>query len=382
MQIPFHKPHITENEINSVVESLKSGWLTMGEKTFEFENNFSEFVHSKYAIGVNSATSALHLALRTIGLKKDDEVIMPAMTFISTAEVVCYFEAVPVFVDIEKDTHNISAEKIESQITHKTKCIIPVHFAGQPCDMDEIIRIADKYNLYIIEDAAHAFPSFYKDKIVGSISDMTCFSFYATKTLTTGEGGMITTYNNEWVDLIKTLRLHGITKDAWNRYSESGSWKYDVHDLGYKYNISDISSSIGIEQLKIANDLQKKREIIAEKYNKAFSDIDELITFKIKNDRISSWHLYPLKLNIDCLSIDRDNFIEELKERGISTSVHFIPLYEFTYYKNLGYKKEDYPNCQWVYNRTLSLPIYPDMSKDEVDYVIKNVVEVVEEHKN
>ena len=381
-QIPFHKPYITQDEIKAVEEVLKKGWLTYGKKSVEFEEKFKKYIESKYAIAVSSCTAALHLALRVVGLQEGDEVLVPAMTFVATAEVVEYFKAKPVFVDIEKDTHLMNVKDLKRKITKKTKAIIPVHYSGQPCDMDEILELARKYNLYVIEDAAHALPAWYKDKKIGTVGDITCFSFYATKTLATGEGGMITTNNDKWAEKLKILRLHGISKDAWKRYTKEGSWKYDVIDLGYKYNITDIQSALGIEQLKKLEFMWKEREKIANIYTKEFSKYKYFIPYKIKQDRVSSWHLYPLKLNLETLKINRNEFIEKLKERGIYTSVHFIPLYRFSYYKrkyNLNYN--EFENTEWVYKRVFSLPIYPGMSEEDIYYVIYNIIDIAKKYE-
>jgi len=380
VQIPFHKPYITEEEINEVIGSLKNGWLTMGKKTMEFEKRFKDYIGSKNAVAVNSCTAALHLALKVIGLKKGDEVIIPSTTFVATAEVVNYFEAKPVLVDIEKDTHLIDINKIEEKISPKTKAIIPVHFSGQPADMDEILAISKKYDLYVIEDAAHALPAWYKGKKIGTIGDITAFSFYVTKTLATGEGGMVTTENDKWADRIRILRLHGISKDAWKRYSKEGNWEYDVIENGYKYNTTDINAALGLAQLKKIEWMWKERIKIAEKYNEEFKNYEELILYKVKDDRISSWHLYPVKLNLEALKINRNQFIEELKNRGIGTSVHFIPLYRFSYYKKL-YNYEDFPNSEWIFERVISLPIFPGMTDKEINYIIDNVLNIIEENR-
>ncbi|SMO55258.1 perosamine synthetase [Balnearium lithotrophicum] len=382
MQIPFHKPCITEDEINEVVDSLKKGWITMGKKTIEFESQFKDYIGCRNAVAVNSCTAALHLALRAIGLKEGEEVIVPAITFVATAEVVNYFKAKPILVDVEKETHLIDVSKIEEEITPKTKAIIPVHYSGQPADMDEILEIAEKYNLYVVEDAAHSLPAWYKGRKVGTIGDLIAFSFYATKTLATGEGGMVTTDNDEWAEMMKVLRLHGISKDAWKRYTKEGSWEYDVLDNGYKYNTTDINSALGLAQLKKLEWMWKEREKIANKYNEAFGECEELIPYKVKKDRVSSWHLYPLKLNLKALKIDRNQFIEKLKRRGIGTSVHFIPLYRFTYYKRrFNYSTKEFPNSEWIFERVLSLPIFPGMTKEEVNYVIENVIDIAKRNK-
>ncbi|MEO0258470.1 MAG: DegT/DnrJ/EryC1/StrS family aminotransferase [candidate division WOR-3 bacterium] len=376
MNIPFHKPYITEEEINEVVDSIKSGWLTMGPKTIEFEKRFREYIFAdsdvpeekRFAISVNSCTAALHLALKAIGIKPGDEVILPTNTFIATAEVVTYFGAIPVLCDVDEQTHNIDVSKIESLITHKTKAIIPVHFAGQPCDMDEIIELARKYNLHVIEDAAHALPSRYKDRMIGTIGDITCFSFYATKTLATGEGGMVTTSNEEYARIIKTNRLHGINRDAWDRYTLRGSWYYEVIDSGYKYNTTDINSALGLAQLKKVDWMKQRRAEIANRYNQAFSETP-ITPLAIKTNRDTSWHLYVIKVN------NRDELIENLKREGIGTSVHFIPVHMHPYYRaKYGYKNEDYPVANKVFKMSLSLPIYPQMTEKEIDYVIEKVL--------
>jgi perosamine synthetase len=372
MNIPFHKTHTTQEEIDEVIDSLKSGWLTMGPKTLKFEDKFKEYIGSTEAIALNSATAALHLALKAIGLSSKDEVIVPTTTFVATAEVVTYFGAKPVLCDIEYDTHNIDISKIENLITDKTKAIIPVHFSGQPCDMDEILSIAKKYNLKVIEDAAHALPSFYHEKMIGNLnSDITCFSFYATKTLSTGEGGMATTNHDKYAKSIKINRLHGISRDVWDRYS-GGSWMYDVVDNGNKYNPTDITSSLGLVQLKKLEWMRDKREDIAKKYDKAFIE-NGIEVLKLKKDRKSSYHLYVIKVN------NRDKLYQDLKDSGINSSVHFIPIHKMSYYKTkYGYKESDYPVANRVFEKSLSLPIYPDLKDDEVEYIIEKVLEYAE----
>lgn len=382
MEVPFHKPYISKEEIDEVINCLKDGWITMGQRTVEFEKEFSQYIGCKNSIAVNSCTSALHLALRVIGLKENDEVIVPTLTFTATGEVVCYFKAKPVLVDVEEKTHNIDVNKIEKQITKKTKVIIPVHYGGQSCDMDEIIEIARKYNIYVIEDAAHALPSLYKGKKIGTIGDITCFSFYATKTLTTGEGGMITTENENWTKKIKILRLHGISEDAWKRYSKEGSWYYEVVELGYKYNTTDINSALGLSQLKKVEIMWKEREKIAQRYNNAFRNSEFLEIPYIKPDRETSWHLYVIKLNLEMLKIDRNEFIEKLKNKNIGTSVHFIPLYRHPYYlKNFTYNIKDFPVSEKIYPKIVSLPIYPGMTEKHIDYVIDVILDVCKKFK-
>ncbi|MEM2045646.1 MAG: DegT/DnrJ/EryC1/StrS family aminotransferase [Candidatus Bathyarchaeia archaeon] len=371
MQIPFHKPYITEEEISEVVDSLKSGWLTMGPKTIEFEKRFRDYIFEQdngFAISFNSATAALHIALKAIGLKEGDEVILPTNTFIATAEVVTYFNAIPVLCDIEEDTHNIDVSKIEGLITRRTKAIIPVHFGGQPCDMDEIMELAKKYNLKVIEDAAHALPAWYKGRKIGTIGDITCFSFYATKTLCTGEGGMATTKDERYARILKINRLHGIDRDAWDRYTLKGSWYYEVVDNGYKYNTTDINAALGIAQLKKLEWMWQRREEIAKRYTEIFQGT-KVIPPVVKPDRVTAWHLYVIKVN------NRDELIEKLKGDGIGASVHFIPVHKHPYYREkYGYRDEDFPVANKVFSMSLSLPIYPGLRNEEVDYIAERVL--------
>lgn len=381
-EIPFHKPYITEDEIAMVLNALQSGWITMGPTTIEFEEKFKKYIGVRNAISMNSCTACLHLALRAINLQEGNEVIIPAITFAATAEVITYFNARPVFVDVERETFNIDTSRIEEKITNKTRAIIPVHYAGQPCDMDIIMQLAERYNLMIIEDAAHAIPAWYKKRRIGTIGDMTCFSFYATKPLTTGEGGMLTTENNEWAEKIRILRLHGISRDAWKRYTNEGSWYYEIIDAGFKYNMTDIQAALGIAQLKKVDLMWEKRKMISKRYTQAFNSMPEITPPYVKNDRESAWHLYVLKLNLEMLKIGRNQFIEELKNRGVMTSVHFIPLYRHPYYKNkFCYNFSEFVNSEYIYERIISLPIYPSMTDDDVDRVIEAVKDVVNKNR-
>jgi perosamine synthetase len=398
--LPFSQPSIGEEEITEVTDTLRSGWITTGPKVKLFEKEFAKYIECKNAIAVNSCTAALHLALEAIGVKEDDEVITSPMTFATTAEVIRYFKARPVFVDIDPLTMNLDVEmlenlvkkKCESEDGKKLKAIIPVHYGGYPCDMDAIISIASKYGLKVIEDAAHAFPSFYHEKIVGTIGDITCFSFYATKNITTGEGGMITTENGEYADRMRIMSLHGISKDAWKRYTAEGSWYYEIIAPGYKYNLTDIAAALGLAQLKKADILWQRRARIANLYNESFKDSSEIdIPLKEKsrlttgegdNGTRHSWHLYVIKLNLKYLRIDRDTLIEELKARGIGTSVHFIPLHIHPYYrKTYGYKPEDFPVAYDIFKRIISLPIYPKMTDKDVEKVIGAVSDITSKNR-
>lgn len=370
MEIPFHRPCIGEDEISEVLDTLRSGWITMGPKTMRFEEEFSRYIGASHAVAVNSGTAALHLALKAVGLKAGDEVIIPTTTFTATGEVVCYFNAKPVIVDVNRDTHNIDIASIDKAITPRTKVVIPVHFGGQPCDMAEILEIARKHKLFVIEDAAHALPARYKGDRIGCIGDLTCFSFYSTNPLAMGEGGMVTTGNGEWADRIRTLRLHGISKDAWKRYAVGGSWFYEVMEAGYKYNTTDLQAALGLAQLKKVGQLWNKRKSVAKRYTEIFSTQEGILPPAIRPDRETAWHLYVIKLNLEVLKLDRNTFIEKLRERGIQTSVHFIPLHRHPFYRDaFGVDAADFPNAEWVFERSISLPIYPGMSDEEVNYV-------------
>jgi perosamine synthetase len=372
--LPFHIPQIGEEEIQSVVETLRSGWLTTGLKAKEFEEKFAAYVGSEHAVAVNSCTAALHLALEAVGVKAGDEVLVPTMTFTATAEVVLYLGARPVLVDCEPDTLNIDPAAMEKTITPKTKAVMPVDFGGQPCDYDSILEIARKHDLRVIEDAAHALPAGHRGRRVGTLSDITCFSFYATKTITTGEGGMATTANPKWADRMRVMSLHGISKDAWKRYTASGSWYYEVESPGYKYNLTDIAAALGIVQLKRAEDFRKARQRIADRYNQAFADLPEIERPAIRPDAQHAWHLYVIQLELERLRIGRNAFIEELKKKNIGTSVHFIPLHLHPYYKwAFDYKPSDFSRATAAFERIISLPIFPGMTDAQVDRVIEAV---------
>jgi len=382
--LPFALSDIGDEEIEEVVQVLKSGWITTGPKVREFEDNFARFIGSKHAIAVNSGTASLHLALEAIGLKKDDQVIMPPLTFAATAEVVCYFGAKPVFVDIDERTMNLDPEKVKEYLephsSEKVKAIIPVHYGGLPCKMDRIMKIAQRFALKIIEDAAHAFPVKYQGQMIGTIGDATCFSFYATKPITTAEGGMLTTNDDTIAERTRMMRLHGMSKDAWMRYTAEGSWYYEILSPGFKYNLTDIAAAIGLVQLKRVYGMMEKRRQIAHLYNDAFKDLPEIETPYTTEDH--AWHLYVIRLRKERLEIDRNQFIEQLRMKGIGTSVHFIPLHMHPYYRNTyGYQPEDYPICHRVYKQIVSLPIYSRMSSDDSLRVIDAVREVIEENR-
>lgn len=376
--VPFHLPDLGEEEAQAAADVVRSGWLTMGPKTIEFEREFASYIGVRHAVGVNSCTAALHVALDAIGLSQGDEVLVPTNTFTATAEVVVYFKAIPILVDIDPVTLCMDPADAENKITSKTRAIIPVHFAGQPCDMDKIRQLALEHHLEVVEDAAHSLPASYRGTPVGAISKLTAFSFYATKTMTTGEGGMVTTNDDDLAARMKIMRLHGIGRDAWKRYSSEGSWYYEVLSAGFKYNLTDIQSAIGLVQLTKCTQMRNRREEIALKYNEAFSQCEQLQAPTVLGDRESAWHLYVLRLNLDQLTIGRAEVIERFKQRGIGTSVHFIPLHMHPYYRNsYGYHDESLPVATAEYQRSISLPIYPGMSPDQIEYVIEQVLRIV-----
>jgi dTDP-4-amino-4,6-dideoxygalactose transaminase len=382
MQVPFHRAPVGEEEVQAVSEVIRSGWLTMGPKTFEFEKAFAKYVGAEHAIAVSTGTAALHLSLEAAGVQAGDEVLLPTTTFTATAEAVTYVGARPVLVDIDPDTMNIDPEDAARRITAKTKAIIPVHLGGQPCDMDKIHALALGHHLRVVEDAAHALPSEYHGKRVGQISEFTCFSFYATKTLTTGEGGMITTDNPEAAERMRLMRLHGIERDAWKRYRGDGSWFYEVLEAGFKYNLTDFQSAMGLVQLAKSDTMRVAREAIAQRYSDGFSSFDELIVPTIRPDRRTSWHLYVLRLRLDHLKIDRNEFIEALQGRGVACSVHFIPLHLQPYYRHAyGYQPGDFPCAEQEYHSCLSLPIYPGMTEIEINHVITAVLNATAESR-
>jgi dTDP-4-amino-4,6-dideoxygalactose transaminase len=380
--LPFHTPDVGDEEIAEVVDVLRSGWLTTGPKVREFEQEFAAMVGAQHAVAVNSCTAALHLSLEAAGLGEGDEVIIPTMTFAATAEVVTYFKARPVLIDCVPDTLNLDTDRIEEAITDKTRAIVPVHFAGHPCDMMRIRSIARAYKLHVIEDAAHALPARYQGKMVGSIGDCTCFSFYATKNITTGEGGMVTTDNAEWASRIRMMSLHGLSRDAWNRYSAHGSWNYEILSPGFKYNLTDIAAALGLAQLKKCDQFRKTREQYATLYNEGFRDLPEIICPQASTDVQHAWHLYVIQLNLGRLRIGRNEFVDQLQQAGIGSSVHFIPLHLHPYYRETwGYRPNDLPVSNMLFQRILSLPLYSKMSEEDVYRVIATVRNLVQENR-
>lgn len=383
MDVPFHKPSIDEEELEAVKKVLDSGWLTTGPVAHEFERQFAASIGCKHALAVNSATAALQLAVDALGLKPGDEVLVPTYTFTATAAVVIHAGARPILCDSTKDGFNICPDDAEQRITPKTRAIIPVHIAGQPCNLDRIHALAAKHGLRVIEDAAHALPSSYRGTRIGAISELTAFSFYATKTLSTGEGGMLTTDSDTYIQRATKMRLHGISGDAWRRYSNKGNWFYDVQYAGYKLNMCDVLAAIGCVQLAKTQRLWERRCNIAKIYTEIFSRFEELQVPPAGEAHTEhSWHLYILRVRPELLTTGRDEFIRELKERGIGASVHFIPLHLHSFYADkYGYQRGDFPNAEDAYFRCLSLPIFPDMTEEEVERVAGSVQSLLEQKR-
>jgi perosamine synthetase len=446
LKIPFYKPSIGAEEIDEVVATLKSGWLTTGPKTKQFEREFADYLKHKHAIAVNSCTAALHLALEAIGLKAGQGVIVPTMTFAATAEVVRYFGARPILVDCQVEDFNLDVadaeRKIQSALAagQSVAAIIPVHYGGQIGDVAGVRALARRHNLKIVEDAAHCCPAYYRKpesrkqkaesgkqkaesrkqkvesgntlatphptispteaerasassasalalnyaangwKPVGASADISCYSFYANKTITTGEGGMACTENDEYADRMRIMSLHGISRDAWKRYTAEGSWYYEIIAPGFKYNMADIAAAIGIHQLRKADRFHRRRTELAGLYGEALKEVEEIILPQIQPNRIHSWHLYVIRLKLNRLKIDRARFITELTQRGVGTSVHWLPLHMHPYYRETyGYAPEDLPVACSLYPEIITLPIYPDMTGEDVSYVcgaIKDIIAV------
>ena len=441
LRIPFYKPSIGAEEIDEVVATLKSGWLTTGPKTKQFEREFADYLKHKHAIAVNSCTAALHLALEAIGLKAGQGVIVPTMTFAATAEVVRYFGARPILVDCRVEDFNLDVadteRKIQSALAagQSVVAIIPVHYGGQIGDVAGVQALARRHNLKIIEDAAHCCPAYYrkaesrkqpgeiseaisrasarevanrrlhrprkgesgkqpgevasqrlhgpgKAEIgwlpVGTSADISCYSFYANKTITTGEGGMACTENDDYADRMRIMSLHGISRDAWKRFTAEGSWYYEIIAPGFKYNMADIAAAIGIHQLRKADRFHRRRIELAGLYGESLKEVEEIILPQVQPNRIHSWHLYVIRLKLGRLKIDRARFITELTQRGVGTSVHWLPLHMHPYYRETyGYAPEDLPVACSLYPEIITLPIYPDMTGDDVAYVCDSIKDIV-----
>jgi len=381
--IPFHRPCLGREEIDGVLSVIASGWLTTGPVAQRLEKEFASYIGCKYALAVNSATSALQLALDAIGLKPGEEVLLPTYTFTATAAVVKHFGARPVLCDSLDGGFNIDPEDVRHRVTSKTRAIMPVHIAGQACDLDSLRDIAQRHGLQIIEDAAHALPASSRGSRLGNASDLPAFSSYATKTIPTAEGGMITTNNPEYADRLAMMRLHGISGEAWKRYAKEGSWYYEVLDAGYKCNLPDLLAAVGVAQLAKCDDFWRRRREIATMYQERLAGIDELeLPPDCEQGDQHSWHLYILRIRPEQLSLNRNQFIEKLKSLAIGASVHFVPLHLHPYYRRTyGYRRGDFPAAEDAFDRCMSLPIFPGMTDREVDRVIAAVMQIVGESR-
>jgi len=374
----FGSPQINVDEINEVVECLKSGWLGTGPKVKKFEDKFKNYKNIKHAVAVNSCTAALHLSLVALDLKHGDEVITTPMTFCSTINAIIHAGAMPVLADIDPLSMNINPKKIEEKITNKTKCILPVHFAGRPCNMDEIMEIADEYNLWVIEDCAHAIETSYHEKKAGTFGDFGCFSFYVTKNLVTGEGGMVITKHEKWVKRIKRLALHGLSKDAWKRFSDEGYQNYYVEEAGFKYNMMDIQAAIGIHQLERIEGNWLRRQEIWNYYNEKFSEFPIVLPALPEKNTRHAYHLYTVLIDEGKSGLTRDDFLNRMNGENIGTGVHYLSIPEHPYYqKQFGWKAEDYPNAMKIGRETVSLPLSPKLTDNDVERVTQTVKKIL-----
>lgn len=380
--IPYNVPNITEAEIDEVVDTLKSGWLAKGPRTMEFEKHFAEYLGAKHAIAMNSCTAALHVALVTQGIGPGDEVITTPMTFASTANTIIHTGATPVLADVDYQTGCIDPDEIKKKITPRTKAIVPVHYSGQVCDLDRIYDLADQHGLFVSEDAAHALWSRYKGRLIGNeLKGAASYSFYATKNLATGDGGMLVTNDDKVNERARVFCGQGMSHNAWNRYAKGGTWKYDIVEPGFKYNMFDIQAALGLIQLRRLEEMQEARLKIAARFQEAFGAMDAIEEPTVPDYATHCWHLYVIRIVPELLTIDRDQFIVELSERNVGTSVHFIPVHNMTAYTTrFGYQPKDFPNAQKHFERCISLPLYPTMTEEQVQYVIDAVADIVEKY--
>jgi len=374
----FGAPLIGEAEIEEVVDCLRSGWIGTGPRVMKFQEIIRDYVGSKYAVALNSCTAALHLAMLVSGLGKGDEVITTPMTFCSTVNSIIHAGAKPVLVDIDRRTQLIDPSRIADAVTSRTGAVLPVHLYGRPCDMDAITDIAKKHHLLLIEDAAHAIGAEYQRKKIGSIGDLTCFSFYVTKNVCTGEGGAVTTNNQDYANRIKMYGLHGMSRDAWKRYSDKNYAHYTVNFPGFKYNMMDIQAAIGIHQFKHINEWLVRRDEIWHRYNQAFSELPICLPAPDENGSVHARHLYTIIIDKKICGIERDDFVHKMKQQNIGTGVHYIGVHLHPYYKKrFGYKPEDFPNATWISERTVSLPLSAKLSDSDVEYIIETVKKII-----
>jgi len=374
----FGSPSIGEEEISEVCQSMRSGWVGTGPKVKKFEEMFKKFKNCRYAIGVSSCTAALHLSLLVLEIKPGHEVITTPLTFASTAHSIVHVGARPVFADVKLETMNIDPVAVEKKINRKTKAIIPVHLSGRPCEMDALIELANRFHLHVIEDAAHAIESSYKGKPIGTMGDLGCFSFYVTKNITTVEGGMVVTDQDEFANRIKSLALHGLTEDAWQRYSDEGFKHYQVVCAGFKYNMTDIQAAIGIHQLEKIETKAQRRKEIWEIYNQSFGELPLILPSPTPPDQRHAYHLYTPLLDLDRVRCTRDEFLQALHKENIGAGIHYIALHLHPFYrKTYGYHSGDFPNAEFISNRTFSLPLSAKLADQDVEDVIHSVKKIL-----
>ncbi len=389
--LPFALPDLDDDELREIAEVIRSGWITTGAKTKQFEAEFAAAVGAKHAVAVNSCTAAMHLSLEAAGVGAGDKVVTTPYTFAATAEVIRYFQATPVFVDVDRATLNMDPDKLAAALAPGgpgagAKVVLPVHVGGEPCDLDAIQAEARRAGAVVIEDAAHSLPTKLGGRMIGSLSELTCFSFYATKSLTTAEGGMICTEDDRLADRCRIMSLHGISRDAWKRYTAEGSWYYEILAPGFKYNMTDVAAAMGLAQLRKLDRMWRRRVELARRYDEAFGDLPELELPARGAANQHAWHLYMIRLNLDRLRVAsgdaRARFVEELRRRNIGASVHFIPLHMHPYYRDTyGYQSHDFPIAAAEYQREISLPIYSRMSDADAADVIEAVRAVVSEQR-
>ncbi len=378
--LPYNLPDLDWEEEEALVQTLRSHWISRGPLTEQFETALSQELGVPQVLALSSCTAGMHLALLARGIGPGDEVITTPMTFAASVNVIIHAGATPVLVDVEEDTGNIDLTQVEEAITDKTKAILPVHYAGHSVDMEHLNRLRDRYRLIIVEDAAHAIASSYQGRRVGSFGNITSFSFYANKNLTTGEGGAMVVPDPDLAERIRILSLHGMSRHAWNRYSEKGSWAYSIEAPGFKYNMTDLQAALGLVQLQKLGRMQARREQIARRYTQELSDLPVIVPTTREYAK-HAWHLYPVRLQSEFLTISRDDFIQRLKEHNIGTSVHFIPIHFHPYYQeHYGFRPGQFPHAEQFFHQEVSLPLYPSMTDADIHDVIQSVRAIILSH--
>jgi dTDP-4-amino-4,6-dideoxygalactose transaminase len=379
--LPFARPSIGEAEIAEVVETLRSGWLTVGPRTKRFEAAVAEYVGVERAAALSSCTAGLHLGMIALGVEPGDEVVFPALNFVAGPNCAVHLGATPVLTDVDPETLNATPEGVAAAITERTKVVVPVHYAGRPVDIDGIMEVARERGVAVLCDSAHALGADYDERRVGSVADATSFSFYVTKGITTGEGGMFTSPDSGLVERVGVLSLHGMSSGAWNRYSERGTWFYEVDEPGHKYNMGDVQAALGVRQMERIDEFRERREAIAATFTAGLAGVDAVKTPTPCTSGTHAWHLYPIELNTDALRIGRDDFIRALKEEGVGTSVHFIPIHYHGYYRErLGASPGSFPVTEAFFERAVSLPIYPSMTDADAGDVVEAVRKLTEHY--